>query len=84
MGILPHHSPVLTVLQFGVIASARRGKTSIFTVAGGVAEVQPDQVTVLADAAKMSRRLTCSAPKKPGSGRRALERRRRRRYRHLS
>ncbi len=52
MGILPHHSPVLTTLQFGVI-TVRSGKEEyVFTVAGGVAEVQPDQVTVLADAAE--------------------------------
>jgi F-type H+-transporting ATPase subunit epsilon len=52
MGILPNHSPVLTVLQFGVIR-VRTGKgEEFFTVAGGVAEVQPDQVTVLADAAE--------------------------------
>ena len=52
MGILPHHSLVLTTLHFGVI-TVRRGKEEMmFTVAGGVAEVQPDQVTVLADAAE--------------------------------
>ena len=52
MGILPEHSPVLTVLKFGII-SVRSGKTEqFFTVAGGIAEVQPDQVTVLADAAE--------------------------------
>ncbi|MBE0695711.1 MAG: ATP synthase F1 subunit epsilon [Anaerolineaceae bacterium] len=52
MGILPNHSPVLTVLQFGIIR-VRAGKNEeIFAVAGGVAEVQPDQVTVLADAAE--------------------------------
>lgn len=52
MGILPNHSPVLTSLQYGVI-TVRWGKNEeFFTVAGGVAEVQPDQVTVLADAAE--------------------------------
>lgn len=52
MGILPHHSPVLTSLQYGVI-TVRWGKNEeFFTVAGGVAEVQPDQVTILADAAE--------------------------------
>jgi len=52
MGILPHHSPVLTVLQYGII-TVRTGKDEQhFTVAGGFAEVQPDQVTVLADAAE--------------------------------
>jgi F-type H+-transporting ATPase subunit epsilon len=52
MGILPHHTPVLTVLQFGVVRVKASGDEQFFTVAGGVAEVQPDQVTVLADAAE--------------------------------
>jgi F-type H+-transporting ATPase subunit epsilon len=52
MGILPNHSPVLTVLQFGVIRVRTKGEDQFFTVAGGIAEVQPDQVTVLADAAE--------------------------------
>lgn len=52
MGILPHHTPLLTTLQYGIIA-VRKGKEEIlFTVAGGIAEIQPDQVTVLADAAE--------------------------------
>ena len=52
MGILPHHSPVLSVLNFGIFTVKQNGKEEHFTVAGGVAEVQPDQVTVLADAAE--------------------------------
>ena len=52
MGILPNHSPVLTTLQFGVITVRGNGEELFFTVAGGVAEVQPDQVTILADAAE--------------------------------
>lgn len=52
MGILPHHSPVLSVLQFGVITVRTKGEEYFFSVAGGVVEVQPDQVTVLADAAE--------------------------------
>lgn len=52
MGILPDHSPVLTVLQYGVITVRTANDEQYFTVAGGVAEVQPDLVTVLADAAE--------------------------------
>jgi len=52
MGILPHHAPLLTTLKIGVIKVRSSGKEQIFTVAGGVAEVQPDIVTVLADAAE--------------------------------
>jgi F-type H+-transporting ATPase subunit epsilon len=52
MGILPHHAPVLAILKYGVIKIRRAGKEELFTVAGGVAEVQPDIVTILADAAE--------------------------------
>ncbi len=52
MGILPHHAPVLTTLKYGVVRVRRAGKEDIFAVAGGVAEVQPDLVTVLADSAE--------------------------------
>lgn len=52
MGILPHHAPVLTILKYGVIKIRRDGKEKLFAVAGGMAEVQPDIVTILADAAE--------------------------------
>jgi F-type H+-transporting ATPase subunit epsilon len=52
MGILPHHAPLLTTLNYGFIKVRTKGKEEIFTVAGGVAEIQPDIVTVLADAAE--------------------------------
>ena len=52
MGILPHHAPVLTILKYGVIKIRQNGKEELFAVAGGVAEVQPTIVTVLADAAE--------------------------------
>jgi F-type H+-transporting ATPase subunit epsilon len=52
MGILPHHAPVLTILKYGVIKIRKGGKEELFTVAGGMAEVQPEIVTILADAAE--------------------------------
>ncbi len=52
VGVLPHHSPLLATLQYGVVVVRIKGAEQYFTVAGGVAEVQPDQVTVLADAAE--------------------------------
>jgi len=52
MGILPHHAPVLTILKYGVIKIRQAGKEELFTVAGGMAEVQPEIVTILADAAE--------------------------------
>lgn len=55
MGILPNHSPLLSVLRFGIVTvKTKEGpeKDQHFTVAGGIAEVQPDQITILADAAE--------------------------------
>jgi len=52
MGILPHHAPVLAILKYGVIKIRQAGKEELFVVAGGIAEVQPDIVTILADAAE--------------------------------
>ncbi len=52
MGILPKHAPVLTTLKYGFVRIRKSGKEEVFAVAGGVAEVQPDIVTILADAAE--------------------------------
>jgi F-type H+-transporting ATPase subunit epsilon len=52
MGILPHHAPVLAILKYGVIKIRQAGREALFAVAGGIAEVQPDIVTILADAAE--------------------------------
>ncbi len=52
MGVLPHHAPLLTTLKFGIIKVRAKGEEQVFAVAGGVAEIQPDIVTVLADAAE--------------------------------
>ena len=52
MGILPHHAPTLAILKYGVIKLRKEGKEELFTVAGGLAEVQPNIVTILADAAE--------------------------------
>jgi F-type H+-transporting ATPase subunit epsilon len=52
MGILPHHAPLLSTLKFGIIKVRVEGEEEVFTVAGGIVEVQPDQVTILADVAE--------------------------------
>ena len=52
MGILPKHAPLLSTLGYGVLKVRSGNKEEIFTVAGGVVEVQPDIITVLADAAE--------------------------------
>jgi F-type H+-transporting ATPase subunit epsilon len=52
MGILPNHAPLLSTLKFGILRVRYKGQEQIFTIAGGVIEVQPDLVTVMADAAE--------------------------------
>jgi F-type H+-transporting ATPase subunit epsilon len=49
LGILPNHAPLLTTLSMGVIRIQHEGDEQIFTITGGVLEVRPDIVTVLAD-----------------------------------
>ena len=51
MGILPNHSPVLTVLDFGEVIIRKDGKEEYFAIGGGIAEVNPDKVIILADSA---------------------------------
>jgi F-type H+-transporting ATPase subunit epsilon len=52
MGILPHHTPLLTTLKPGVLRVRLQGQEQAFAVSGGIMEVRPDIVTVLADAAE--------------------------------
>lgn len=52
MGILPNHAPLLALLDMGVIKVRFGSQEEVFTVTGGLVEVQPDIVTVLADAAE--------------------------------
>ena len=51
LGILPEHIPLLTRVKPGVlrILPAEGGEEEIIYVSGGMMEVQPDRVTVLAD-----------------------------------
>ncbi len=52
MGILPNHAPLLTTLKLGVVTVRFGGNEEYFTIAGGIAEIQPDKITILADAAE--------------------------------
>ena len=58
LGILPGHVPLLTRIRPGMvrIQTAEGTEEGLF-VAGGILEVQPDRVTVLADVAIRSKDL---------------------------
>ena len=51
LGILPEHVPLLTRIKPGTvrIQAADGGEEEVIYVSGGMMEVQPDRVTVLAD-----------------------------------
>lgn len=49
LGILPNHAPLLTSLDLGVLRLRYQGQETAFTISGGVMEVRPDVVIVLAD-----------------------------------
>ena len=52
LGILPGHAPLVTLLQPGPIrVQLENGTEEVIYVSGGVLEVQPHVVTVLADTA---------------------------------
>lgn len=53
MGVLPKHAPLLTALDFGVLRVRHQGEEYAFTIAGGIMEVRPDMVTVLADVGEL-------------------------------
>jgi F-type H+-transporting ATPase subunit epsilon len=53
LGILPKHAPLITRIKPGAVRIKRadNGQEEFVFVAGGLLEVQPDRVTVLADTA---------------------------------
>lgn len=52
MGILPNHAPLLSTLGYGILKVRHQNREEDFAVAGGVIEVQPEIITVLADSAE--------------------------------
>ena len=54
LGILPHHAPLMTVLQPGELLIRKGGEEAYLAVTGGFMEVLGNKVTVLADAAERS------------------------------
>ncbi|MFN2146598.1 MAG: F0F1 ATP synthase subunit epsilon [Anaerolineales bacterium] len=64
MGILPGHAPLLSSLKLGVIRVKQGAEEDVFTVTGGFVEVQPDIVTVMADAAENVEEIDIERAKK--------------------
>lgn len=54
MGILPGHAPLLSTLDIGEIILHTGSTQQFIAVSGGVVEVRPGKVTILADTAESS------------------------------
>ena len=52
LGILPGHTPLITVLKTGVLAYRNGAVDRTLAIAAGFAEISNDAVTVLADSAE--------------------------------
>jgi len=50
LGILPHHAPLMTMLQAGDLLIRKDKEEEFFAISGGFLEVRPDKVIILADA----------------------------------
>ncbi len=52
VGIAPRHAPMLTTLKPGEVrVQTEEGQEEAFYITGGMLEIQPNQVTILADTA---------------------------------
>ena len=52
LGILPGHTPLITLLKPGVLSFKRGGRSQAFAVSTGFAEISFDKVSVLVDSAE--------------------------------
>jgi F-type H+-transporting ATPase subunit epsilon len=57
IGVLPGHIPMVAPLQVGAIRLKKDGQTDIVAVSGGFLEIRPDQVSILAQAAEVSKNI---------------------------
>jgi F-type H+-transporting ATPase subunit epsilon len=61
MGVLPNHAPVLTTLGFGELVVRKGSAEERFAIYGGVVDIRPGKVTVLAELAESSFNLDMEA-----------------------
>ncbi len=72
LGILPHHTPLMTTLQAGELLIKKGGQEVSLAISGGFLEVRPDKVVVLADSAERADEIDVSRAEE--ARRRAQER----------
>ena len=54
LGILPHHTPMVSLLGLGELKIRKEGHEESFAIVGGFLQVRPDKVVVMAETASMA------------------------------
>ena len=54
LGILPHHTPLVSLLGYGELKIRKDGQEESFAIVGGFLQVRPDKVVVMAETASMA------------------------------
>jgi F-type H+-transporting ATPase subunit epsilon len=54
LGILPHHTPLVSLLGVGELKIRKDGNEESFAIAGGFLQVRPDKVVVMAETADLA------------------------------
>jgi F-type H+-transporting ATPase subunit epsilon len=54
LGVLPHHTPLVSMLGLGELKIRKDGEIETFAIAGGFLQVRPDKVVVMAEMADMA------------------------------
>jgi len=57
LGILPHHAPLMTMLQPGDLLIKKDNEEEYLAISGGFLEVRPDKVIILADAGERAEEI---------------------------
>jgi F-type H+-transporting ATPase subunit epsilon len=60
LGILPHHAPLMTMLQSGDLLIKKDNGEEYLAISGGFLEVRPDKVIILADACERAEEIDVS------------------------
>jgi F-type H+-transporting ATPase subunit epsilon len=72
LGILPHHAPLMTILQPGELVVRKGGQEEYLAITGGFLEVRPDRVIILADSSERVEEIDIARAE--AAKKRALER----------
>src|SRR3972149_7026344 len=52
--VLPHHTPLVSMLGLGELRIRKDGEVETFAIAGGFLQVRPDKVVVMAEMADLA------------------------------